>query len=117
QGVMTAVPAILAEELDADWSNVRVEPVTHDPETYGNPNTGGLLYTAGSSSVQGYFDIMRRAGAEARRILIYTAAQHWAVPVAEVGSEPGVILHRSSGRRLRFGEIAALPRIAGDVPG
>ena len=116
QGVMTAVPAILAEELDADWSNVRVEPVTHDPETYGNPRTGGLLYTAGSSSVQGYFDIMRRAGAGARRILIHTAAQHWAVPVAEVGSEPGVIVHGPSGRRLRFGQIAALPRIAGDVP-
>jgi isoquinoline 1-oxidoreductase beta subunit len=117
QGVMTALPMILAEELDADWSRVRAEQVDQGPgEVYGNPVTGGMLYTAGSSSIEGYFDIMRRAGATARRILIHTAAHAWRVPVAEVTTEPGAILHTRSDRRLRHGEVAALPRIVTDVP-
>ncbi|HEX2112835.1 MAG TPA: molybdopterin cofactor-binding domain-containing protein [Alphaproteobacteria bacterium] len=116
QGVMTAIPMILAEELDADWSKVRVEPVTHDPATYGNPKTGGVLYTAGSTSVEGYFEIMRRAGAAARRVLIYSAAHHWSVPVAEVTTEPGKVIHARSGRQLAFGDVAALPRIVSEVP-
>lgn len=117
QGVMTALPMILAEELDADWSRVRAEQIDQGPgEVYGNPNTGGILFTAGSSSVEGYFDIMRRAGAAARRILIHSAADAWRVPVAEVTSEPGRILHPRSRRRLRYGEVAALPRIVTDVP-
>lgn len=116
QGIMTALPLILAEELDADWAKVRVEQVTHDPKTYGNPNTGGILFTAGSSSVEGYFDIMRRAGAGARKILIHSAARHWGVPVAELASEPGAITHVASGRRLSFGQVAALADIVTDVP-
>ncbi|MEI2415390.1 molybdopterin cofactor-binding domain-containing protein [Orrella sp. JC864] len=117
QGVMTSLPMILAEELDADWSKVRVEQVDQGPlEVYGNPHTGGILFTAGSSSVAGYFDIMRRAGAGARRVLIHSAAQAWNVPPNEVGTEPGVVIHARSGRRMRFGEVVALPRIVEQVP-
>lgn len=117
QGVMTSLPMILAEELDADWSKVIVEQVHQgDASVYGNPATGGLLFTAGSSSIAGYFDIMRRAGAGARRVLIHSAAAEWNVPVAEVTTEPGVVRHSASGRRLTFGEITALPRIVTDVP-
>jgi isoquinoline 1-oxidoreductase beta subunit len=116
QGVMTSLPLILAEELDADWSKVRAEPVTHDPKTYGNPQTGGLLYTAGSSAIEGYFEIMRRAGAGARRVLVYSAAQHWSVPVETVRTEPGAVTHPRTGRRLTFGKVAALPRIVSEVP-
>ncbi|WP_459615844.1 xanthine dehydrogenase family protein molybdopterin-binding subunit [Bordetella sp. 2513F-2] len=117
QGVMTSLPMILAEELDADWSKVRVEQVDQGPaDVYGNPHTGGMLFTAGSSSVAGYFDIMRRAGAGARRILIHTAADAWGVPAGEVTTEPGVVLHPPSRRRLRYGEVIALPRIATQVP-
>jgi isoquinoline 1-oxidoreductase beta subunit len=115
QGVMTSLPLVVAEELDADWSRVRVAPVTHDPKTYGNPRTGGILYSAGSSSVQGYFDIMRRAGATARRVLVHTAAQHWSVPPSEVRTRPGLVVHEASGRSLRFGQVAGLP-LATDVP-
>lgn len=117
QGVMTSLPMILAEELDADWSKVIVEQVHQgDASVYGNPLTGGLLFSAGSSSVAGYFDIMRRAGAGARRILIHSAAAEWQVPATEVTTEPGVVLHAASGRRLTFGEVTALPRIVTDVP-
>jgi isoquinoline 1-oxidoreductase beta subunit len=116
QGVMTALPLIVAEELDADWLKVRVETVTHDAKTFGNPKIFGMLYTAGSTSVEAYFDILRRAGAAARSVLRHTAARHWSVPVSEVGSEPGAILHKASGRRLRFGELARLQNIVTDVP-
>jgi isoquinoline 1-oxidoreductase subunit beta len=115
QGVMTSLPLVVAEELDADWAKVRVEPVTHDPKTYGNPRTGGILYSAGSSSVQGYFDIMRRAGATARRVLVYTAAQHWSVPPSDVTTRPGTVLHQATGRRLRFGQVAGLTLVT-EVP-
>ena len=116
QGVMTALPLILAEELDADWSRVKPEIVTGDEKTFGNPLTGGILYAAGSSSVSGYYLIMRRAGANARRILIHSAARHWSVPVSALHTEPGMVVHAASGRRMRYGEVAALPAIVTEVP-
>jgi isoquinoline 1-oxidoreductase subunit beta len=116
QGVMTALPLILAEELDADWSKVRVETVTQDAKTFGNPKLGGRLYTAGSTSVEAYFDVLRKSGAAVRRVLIYTAARHWSVAPADLMSEPGAIVERTSGRKLRFGQIAALPVLITDVP-
>jgi isoquinoline 1-oxidoreductase beta subunit len=75
-----------------------------------------MLYTAGSHSVEGYFDILRRAGALARRVLIYTGARHWAVPASQLRSEPGVVLNHASGGKLPFGEIAMLSDIVIDVP-
>lgn len=116
QGVMTSLPLIVAEEMDADWSMVRAEPATHDPGTYGNPRTGGILYAAGSSSVQGYFDILRRTGATARRILVHTVARHWDVPPAQLQVRSGVVSHPASNRQLRFGEIVALPDLVTNVP-
>jgi isoquinoline 1-oxidoreductase beta subunit len=117
QGVMTSLPMILAEELDADWDKVVVEQVDQGPaQVFGNPQFGGILFTAGSASIEGYFDIMRRAGAGARRVLIHSAAAAWNIPPSEVVTEPGIGLHRATGRRMRFGEIASLPRIVTDVP-
>lgn len=117
QGVMTSLPMIVAEELDADWSKVQVQQIDQGPEdVYGNPRIGGILFTAGSLSTEGYFDLLRRAGASARRVLIHTAAAEWSVPVAEVTSEPGWIAHSPSGQRMSFGEVAGLSRIVTDVP-
>ncbi|MET0534129.1 MAG: molybdopterin cofactor-binding domain-containing protein [Steroidobacter sp.] len=115
QGVITALPLIAAEEMDADWSKVRVELVTHDAKTHGNPKIFGMLYTAGSTSVEAYFDTLRRAGAAARRVLIHSAARHWKVAPSRLEAANGTVTHAASGRKLTFGEIAALPLI-GDVP-
>lgn len=115
QGVLTSLPLIAAEEMDADWSKVRVELVTHDAKTHGNPKIFGLLYTAGSTSVEAYFDTLRHAGAAARRVLIHSAARHWKVTPAGLEASNGMILHVASKRRLTFGEIAALP-IVSNVP-
>lgn len=116
QGSSTALPLILAEELDADWSKVRVEQVSTDDRTYGNAAFGGILYTAGSSAVSAYFDTLRKAGAQARRVLLEAAARFWAVPMAELSTNPGYVVHAASGRQLSYGAIAALPDLPTTVP-
>lgn len=109
QGSSTALPLILAEELDADWDKVEIDQLHRDDRSFGNPIFGNILYTAGSTAVYGYFDSLRIAGAQARRILMRAAAKSWDVPMSEVTTKPGVVLHEASARRMTFGEIAALP--------
>ncbi len=111
QGSSTSLPAILADELDADWSNVVVETVEdHDP-AYANP-VFGMQYTAGSFTLSAFFEPLRRAGAQARKLLLQSAADEWGVPVAEVVTEPSVVVHPPTGRRLSYGEVVAFT----DVP-
>jgi isoquinoline 1-oxidoreductase beta subunit len=109
QGSSTALPIILAEELDADWDTVEIDQLDLDDRRYGNPVFGNVLYTAGSTGVYGYFDTLRKAGAQARATLIAIAAKHLSTPVAEFTTEPNVVVQTASGRRLTYGEIAALP--------
>lgn len=110
QGANTALPMIIAEELDADWSTVSAEQVGNDlAGVYGNPAIGGILYTAGSYTVEGYFTGLRQAGAQARQILRQMAATHWSVPAEEVTTRQGAVLHEASGRMMRYGEVATLP--------
>ncbi|THK34095.1 xanthine dehydrogenase family protein molybdopterin-binding subunit [Ensifer sp. MPMI2T] len=117
QGVSTSLPLVLAEELDADWSMVDALQVDQGPPaTFGNPLINNILYTAGSLSIAGYFDRMRRAGATARRVLVHSAAASWRVPVGEVTTEPGFVVHGRSRRRMSFGEVVALPQLVTDVP-
>lgn len=116
QGSMTSLPMILAEELDADWSRVKVIPVIrHDP-AYGNPEFGGQLFTAGQASVEGYYDVLRYAGAQARRVLLDTAALHWSVPLAELDTKPSLVTHENSGRTMSYGELAAMARVPDQLP-
>ncbi|WP_225029533.1 xanthine dehydrogenase family protein molybdopterin-binding subunit [Xinfangfangia pollutisoli] len=113
QGVSTSLPMIVAEELDADWSMVASQQVSTDPEgVYGNPMAGGILFAAGSSSIEGYFTYLRQAGAQARQILIQIAAAHWAVPAEEVTTRSGTLHHDPSGSSMTYGEVAALPEPA-----
>ena len=117
QGVNTSLPMIVAEEMDADWENVSVKQIDADlDKVYGNANFGGNLFTAGSQSVEAYFKPLRLAGATARRVLIQTTAEHWGVPANEVMTEPGVVLHPASGKKIRYGEVAALPSLVTSVP-
>ena len=116
QGSSTALPLILAEELDADWDRVRIEQLNRDDRAFGNPIFGGVLYTAGSTGVYGYFDPLRRAGAQARRMLRAMAAAEWSVPVDTVTTEPSAVVHAPTGRRLSYGEIVALQAAPPDIP-
>jgi isoquinoline 1-oxidoreductase beta subunit len=116
QGSMTSLPLILAEELDADWSKVRVVRAPPLEAIYGNPGFGGMMYTAGSNAVTSYFTPLRTFGAQVRRVLIDNAAKHWGVPVEELATEPGVVVHAKSGRRLTYGEIAAFAEVPAKAP-
>ena len=118
QGSLTSLPLILAEELDADWSKVRIVPAPPIEKIYGNPGFNGLMYTAGSFSVNGYFTPLRKFGAQVRLVLLDNAARRWNVPVSELGTEPSVVVHAASGRRLGYGEIAAfmdVPAVAPEI--
>lgn len=117
QGVNTALPMILAEELDVDWNKVSAEQVSSDPDgMFGNPSFSGNLFTAGSASIEGYFMPLRRVGAQARQVLLQRAAAHWGVPVEELITEPSAVLHDGSGRRMTYGDVAALPILSMEVP-
>jgi isoquinoline 1-oxidoreductase beta subunit len=116
QGSLTSLPLILAEELDADWARVRIVPAPAIEKIYGNPGFGGLMYTAGSFAVNGYFTALRTFGAQVRLVLLENAARHWSVPLAELATIPGVVLHEKSGRRLTYGEIVAFAEIPAKAP-
>ena len=113
QGVRTALAMILAEELDADWSRVKIEQGDCDPE-YGDMTTGG------SMSIRSTWDPLRKAGASARDMLLTAAAETWGVKKDECSASGGsVIEHKKSGRKASYGELAvraaAVP-VPKDVP-
>jgi isoquinoline 1-oxidoreductase beta subunit len=115
QGTTTALAVVFAEELDADWNKVSVEFSPADDATYGSPLPFffGMMITAASTAVLAYYKNMRLYGAQARRVLLDAAAARLSVPVAELTTEPSVVVHAKSGRRLSYGEIAgfaALPQ-------
>jgi isoquinoline 1-oxidoreductase subunit beta len=116
QGSMTSLPLIIAEELDADWSKVRIVPAPPIDAIYGNPGFGGMMYTAGSNAVRSYYGPLRMFGAQVRRVLIDNAAKYWGVPAAELTTEPSAVLHAKSGRRLSYAEIAAFAEIPAKAP-
>src|SRR5215475_3720250 len=116
QGTMTSLPLIIAEELDADWSKVRVVPAPPLDAIYGNPGFGGMMYTAASNAVTSYYKPLRLIGAQIRRVLLDNAAKKLGVPVEELTTEPGVAVHAKSGRKLSYGEIAAFAELPAQAP-
>jgi len=105
QGIITALPMLVAEELGCDWSKVRAEFPDAD-ENLRRQRAWGDMATGGSRSVRGSQEYLRKAGAAAREMLVEAAAQQWDVPAAECQAAKGVITHKPSGRSLRFGEVA-----------
>jgi len=100
QGIKTVFPMIITEELDGDWSDVRVEQAPINPEVYGRQTAGGS-----NSIVQGWTQ-HRQAGATARAMLTSAAAQRLGVPESELTAENSVVMHAASNRRLSYGELA-----------
>jgi isoquinoline 1-oxidoreductase beta subunit len=97
----TALPMIVADEMEADWANVRVVQSPGDEQTYGNQDTDG------SRSVRHFIQPMRACGAAARQMLETAAAAKWKVPVSEVEAQLHQVVHKPSGRKLGYGELAA----------
>jgi len=100
QGIRTGLPAVLADEMEADWSRVKVEQATGDAK-YGNQNTDG------SWSVRGFMQRMREAGATVRLMLEQSAAQQWGVDVAECKASFHTVVHEPSGRVLDYRDLVA----------
>ncbi len=105
QGIMTGLTTIVAEELDADWAQMRGAFAPADSTLYAN-HFFGLQGTGGSTAVSNSWDELRMAGAAARAMLVATAAARWSVPASAVTVEQGVVRHAASNRSARFGELA-----------
>jgi len=103
QGVLTAIPMLVAEELDADWTRVRVEQAPTD-KAYANP-VFGFQGTGGSTSVMGHWEPMRKAGAAAREMLVAAAAAGWGIEAGACRTADGYVVH-PDGRRLGYGDLA-----------
>ena len=118
QGVYTALPLILAEELDADWSKVKTEFAPANPKVYGNTHHlfNGAQITAASVSVPGYYMPLRMAGAQARKVLLNAVAEKWKVPVSELTTDKSVIRHKRSGRKISYGEVVAFASVPSEPP-
>jgi isoquinoline 1-oxidoreductase subunit beta len=107
QGVTTALPMLIAEELDADWNKIHIEPAPADNKAYANP-LFGFQGTGGSTSVRAAWTPLRKAGAAAREMLVAAAAQAWAVDKSECRAARGAVAHARTRRRATYGQLAAL---------
>ena len=116
QGIMTTLPLLIAEEMDADWDRVRIVQAPSDAETYGNPGFYGIQLTGGSASTRGYHGLLRLAGAQTRMVLLAAAAGMLDVPVSELATEPNRVVHPASGRALDYGEIAVNGTLPDPLP-
>jgi isoquinoline 1-oxidoreductase beta subunit len=105
QGAYTGIATIVAEELDADWSRVRVESAPADAKRYGNLALGNIQGTGGSSAMANSWTQLREAGGKARAMLLSAAAKGWHVPVAELTVAKGVVYHAASKREATFGSL------------
>ena len=116
QGVQTSLPLILAEDLDADWSKVRLAATPDDDRVYGNPGFSNQLTTVGSFAVTGYYEKLRLAGAQARAVLLANAAELWKVPASELATEPNIVVHAKSGRTISYGDLAKTAKVPNPLP-
>jgi isoquinoline 1-oxidoreductase subunit beta len=105
QGVYTGLPTLIAEELDAAWSQVRVEGAPADAKRYNNLLWGAAQGTGGSTAMANSFEQYRQAGAAARAMLVAAAAEQWKVPADAIQVKTGVVFH-ASGKKARLGELA-----------
>lgn len=116
QGVRTSLPLIVAEDLDADWSKVRIGATPDNAQLYGNPIFQNQLTTVGSLAVTGYYEKLRLAGAQARAVLLANAAAAWKVPVSELTTQPSTVVHAKSGRRVGYGDLAKTAKVPDPLP-
>ena len=106
QGTFTGLATLVAEEMDADWAQMRAEHAPADASLYNNLNWGPVQGTGGSSSIANSYEQLRRAGATARALLVQAAAESWGVPAGEIEVTRGVVVHAASGRQALFGDLA-----------
>src|SRR3989440_7714374 len=107
QGTYTGLPTLVAEELDADWSQIRVEGAPADASRYNNLFLGVMQGTGGSTALANSYEQMRKAGAAARAMLLPAAAERCGVPAGQIKVSKGAVVHEPSNRKATFGQLAA----------
>ncbi|RQR57753.1 xanthine dehydrogenase family protein molybdopterin-binding subunit [Burkholderia sp. Bp9125] len=105
QGAYTGIATIVAEELDADWSSVRVESAPADAKRYANLAFGTMQGTGGSSAMANSWQQLREAGGKARAMLVSAAAARWKVPAGELTTRDGFVTHAKSGKQASYGAL------------
>jgi isoquinoline 1-oxidoreductase beta subunit len=105
QGTYTGLPTLVAEELDADWSQIRAEGAPADAKLYNNLLWGPAQGTGGSTALPNSYEQLRKAGAAARAMLVAAAAEKWNVPASEIRVSKGVVSHQN--KKATFGQLAA----------
>lgn len=118
QGSMTALPVIVAEELDVAWKQVEVLDSPIDAEIYGHDGWGSrqMMAIVGSYAVEGYFNTLRMAGAQARLILKHMAADYWQCDPTEVTTSKGTVLNHRTTKKLSYGELTQLGKLPNPLP-
>src|SRR5258706_14222603 len=106
QGTYTSIPMLIAEELEVDLKQVRLEHAPPDEKLYANPLLG-VQATGNSNAIRGAWQPMRQAGAVARTMLVSAAAKRWAVDPETCRAQNGEVVHAPTGRRIAYGELAA----------
>src|SRR6185503_14768946 len=117
QGSMTSLPLILADEMDAEWSKVKVEFAPADPTNYGYTfQNAKAMAIVGSRAVMLYYNDLRNAGAQVRKVLVANAAEKWGVSPASLKTEPGFVVDPGSGKKIGYGEIASFAKLPSPLP-
>jgi isoquinoline 1-oxidoreductase subunit beta len=107
QGTYTAIPMLVAEELEVELKQVQLEHAPPNEKLYGNPLLAGVQATGNSNAIRAAWQPLRQAGAAARTMLVSAAAKHWKVDPASCRAQNGEVIHAATGRRLKYGELAA----------
>src|SRR6266550_1002961 len=107
QGTYTSIPMLIAEELEVDLSQVRLDHAPPNEKLYGNPLLAGVQATGNSNAIRAAWQPLRQAGATARTMLVSAAAKRWNVDPASCRAQSGEVLHPPTGRRAKYGELAA----------
>ena len=108
QGTFTGLATLVAEELEADWSQIVAEPAPADAQRYNNLLWGNMQGTGGSTAIANAYEQMRQAGAAARMMLVAAAAKQWGVDSGQITVHQGVVHHKASGKQAGFGQLATL---------
>lgn len=116
QGTMTALPLVIAENMELDWATVKVVQAPPDAKRFGNPKFGGGMNTGASRTVQGYYQPLRLAGLQAKLVMIDAAAKIWSVPADQITAEKSMLMHRASNRRMSYGDVAKVAQAPAELP-
>jgi isoquinoline 1-oxidoreductase beta subunit len=107
QGTYTSISMLIAEELEVDMKQVRLEPAPPNEKLYGNPLLGGIQATGNSNAIRASWQPLRQAGATARIMLVAAAAKRWNVDPTSCRAQSGEVLHGPTGKRVKYGALAA----------